>query len=87
MRRVYKYELRVIGDTQTLVLPAEAKFVHARVDEMGDPISLWFEVLTEKPTESRHFEIYPTGGDIDDGRHLATVATVTGHLVWHIYEL
>lgn len=60
---------------------------HRPGDHVGD-VSIWF--IDDTTTSPRNVKIYGTGHDLDPdtGRYLGTaiVDTITGPLVWHVFE-
>ena len=88
MRTVWKYELALIDEPQTMPMPAGATVVH--VADQKNRLCLWAEVDPDAEQEERRFVVEGTGHPIDhDGVHVGTALQwVNGvSLVWHVYEV
>lgn len=89
MKRIYRYPLE-ITDRVTLRLP-----IGARILSVGPPrggsgfhLDLWALVDPDADGEDRFFCIVGTGNPAPDfiDRHIGTVATAGGALIWHVFE-
>ncbi len=79
MRTIHKYLL-----AETIEMPAGASVL--TVQMQNDQPYIWAEVDTDRPMETRHFEIVGTGHAISS-LSIDYVGTVqAGPLVWHIYQ-
>ena len=86
-KTIWKYVL--VPEMLTISIPEGATILTAR--EQGDEICIWAEVCTEKPLETRSFEIYGTGHNIPtdmgvDRRYIGTAAIYGGKYIFHVYE-
>ena len=85
MRTIYKYELSLTDDIQTINLPRGAHIL--RFGEQDGQVVMWVDVRTDNEKDLHTFLIVGTGHDITDypSVYLDTVQMSNG-LVWHIYE-
>lgn len=90
MRTVHKFTLLTSHWCESKQVPKGAKF--CGFDFQHNNPTLWFEIDTDAPIETRHFEIVGTGNEVpDDGVHLASVQVLEEqpgrYWVWHLYEV
>jgi hypothetical protein len=86
-KTIWKYVL--IPEKLTISIPEGATVLTAR--EQGNEICIWAEVYTEKPLETRTFEIYGTGHNLSTGmgidrQYIGTAVLHGGSLILHVYE-
>ena len=91
MEVIWKYGLPIV-DRQTVTMPVGAEILG--VQEKAGGLQLWAVVNPDAQREQRVIEIVGTGNPMADviteglaRHHLATVQTVGGLLVWHVFEL
>lgn len=83
-RTVYKYVLPV-EDTVEVIMPDGAEVLH--IGDQAGTICLWALVDPDAPRVSRWLRIAGTGHPIAGAvRHLGSVVTYGGALVWHVFE-
>ena len=90
-KRVYKYSVPVDNDWHEIQMPIPYTWDIKAVACQNDPswVEFWCEVLSgETKTVTRHFRVYPTGVEVEEGHWCGTtVLNVNGYsLVWHLYE-
>ncbi len=95
MSVIWKYDLKVT-DEQVLDLPEGAQILSVQQQAgsllAGSPLQLWALVDPDNAWERRFFHVVGTGNSmpiLSRGEcltHLATVVTVRGALVWHVFE-
>ena len=85
MRTVYKYELSITDDIQTLNVPMAFQIL--KFGEQNERLVFWADVRPEKDSQLMKFQVVGTGHEIGDypAGWLDTVQMSNG-LVWHIYE-
>lgn len=84
MSEIWKYELR-IADEQILEMPEGAELLH--VAEQHGTLNLWARVIpTGQDIERRVILIRGTGTPIWSQRHIGSVLTAGGDLVWHVFD-
>jgi hypothetical protein len=88
---IWKYQLADEA-RQVVMMPSGAEILSVQ-QQHGD-LQLWAMVDPDLPKQMRVFEIFGTGTTMPDlssegrvRRHLATVQTCQGMLVWHVFEL
>lgn len=85
MLTIYKYRLQ-ITDRQILVTPP-GEILSAQMQ--GGSLCVWVLVNVSSTQKHEHtIEIFGTGNPIPEGnrKFIATVQTMGGSLVWHIFE-
>lgn len=91
MRSIFKYDLHIDGLVE-VEMPKSAEVVHVGAqDPTGRTIQMWAIVDTEdEDFETREFVIVGTGhplaGFLTADKHIATVITAGGALVWHVFK-
>lgn len=86
MRTIHKARLEVT-DSQTLMLPAEAKLLTVQVQH-GAPC-LWYECESTNPPDPRVILTFGTGHEIPADLNLAYLGTYQvsgGQLIFHAFE-
>lgn len=88
MKSVYKFQLGfLLSSREAVDMPVGAKILCVQMQ--AEAITLWAEVDTTKPIESRTFMRVGTGWVLEDGHeyneYIGTVQQYT--MVWHIYEV
>lgn len=85
MSRIWKWPLQIV-EQQILMMPAFAEVL--TVQMQGNQPHLWALVDEREKVEARTFAIYGTGHPVPDfaGAYIATIQTVGGNLVWHVFE-
>jgi hypothetical protein len=88
---IWKYQLADEA-RQVVMMPSGAEILSVQ-QQHGD-LQLWAMVDPDLPKQMRVFEIFGTGTTMPDlssegrvRRHVATVQTCQGMLVWHVFEL
>ena len=83
MKTIFKYSFNA-GTRLEVDMPTGSTVVH--VGEQNDDVTIWAQVESDNPKESRVFNIVGTGRIIPTGltRYLGTV--LIGPYVWHVYE-
>lgn len=89
MKTIWKYQIEAM--VQVLEMPEGAEVLTVQLQD--ETITLWAIVDTEKPKESRRFEVIGTGHSIEvdvskDSQliYISTVQNKSKRLVWHIFE-
>jgi hypothetical protein len=83
MRTVYKYPFSDRTES-TVQMPEGAIVTH--VASQDGRATIWAEVDTDAPPQSRSFSLVPTGGEVPAGAH--HVGTfLSGPTVWHVSEV
>jgi len=88
MKVIYKYTLRVIQSTQTLMVPihSEIRFV----EEQNNIICIWMEVdLDETISVPFRFKVLATGEEFSVNEveeYVGSVKLFNGAEIYHIYE-
>ncbi|HFQ5182182.1 TPA: hypothetical protein ACGUW2_004178 [Vibrio vulnificus] len=86
MRRVFKYKLEVVTNTQ-IELPANSEILS--VGTQGKDICLWALVGAGQETNVRTFAVLPTGATIPSNVDCSFLGTVHFHEygeVYHVFE-
>jgi len=86
MKTIYKYgfaEADNEGPVSFFQLPTGAEVLACGMQNGG--LFLWAKVDTEAPLDIRAFQLVPTGGEVPDGKFVATVFDAP--FVWHIFEV
>lgn len=86
MRTIWKFPL-FVEDEQIVRMPKGAEILHAAF-QLG-VLCLWAKVDPDADEEERYVRIAGTGHPISESggmRHIATVLTADGSLVWHVFE-
>jgi hypothetical protein len=83
MKSIWKYQLTINDDIQTVHMPAGARVVFV-ADQDEEP-TMWAEVDGSAPTEARRFRIHGTGHPIYGSWYVGTA--ICGRFVWHVYEV
>jgi hypothetical protein len=83
--KIWKYEFK--GGSMMWEMPRSAEIL--AVQYQREVLCLWARVDPNKPTESRWFQVYGTGHEIESGPALRYVGTVQQNslLVWHVFEV
>ncbi len=86
-KQIWKYVLK--RGSLNHEIPFGATFLHVG-DQFGD-ICLWFEVDPLAEKKMRQFEVFGTGDELEydigaERKHLGTIKSCGGRLIWHIYE-
>lgn len=84
-KMIHKQELSIAPNfEQHLFMPNASHIVKVGIQSPGY-IALWYEHSNPDRLQSRFFEVFGTGQNIQEDRH--HVGTVMdGDYVWHIYE-
>lgn len=88
MSVVWKFPLAPVTE-QAVVMPAGAEILH--VDEQDGRVCLWALVDPDASLVEKLISIRGTGEPIDaewkGPRHIGTVLTAGGQLVWHVFAI
>lgn len=91
--RIWKHELRVNDEVQTISAPAPWEVVHVESQNGGPSVvQVWLKVpdLSGKaedwPTQLRSFRVVGTGHSWD-GEYVGSAIVAGGMLVWHVIEV
>ena len=86
MRTIYKYELSITDDIQTLNVPMAFNLL--KFGEQDGRLVFWADIRPDNETQLKKFQVVGTGHEIGDyaALWLDTVQMSNG-LVWHIYEM
>jgi len=87
MKTIFKYEIDTFGQSIFMLKGAEILTIQPQYDR----ICIWAMVDPNAPKERRHFEVYGTGHEIDEGdsikrEYIGTCQVRGGKLVWHVFE-
>lgn len=85
MRTIFKYELAVTDDRQSVQMPKGA--ILRAVQLQYGAVTIWAEVESENPREKRSFRVYGTGNPIEQERDVYVGTVQTPPFVWHVYEV
>jgi hypothetical protein len=85
MKTIWKFPLAGGQQKHRISMPKGAKVLTAQLQ--NNDITLWAEVNDNKEKETRVFEVYGTGHEMNeyDLDYIGTVQDNSG-LVWHVYE-
>ncbi len=82
MRKIYKRKVEL--GIHEYILPLDADVVQFCDDGNGD-LCIWYMFKESAPVGRKHFYVYGTGWEIPGGIvHISS--TVSGPLVWHLFE-
>lgn len=90
---VYKYDLPITDDVIEIDMPVGAQILHLGWQPTNArQVQMWALVDPDPthPVQHRRFRIYGTGHPIPNPhelRHVGTVLTFDGQLVWHVFEV
>lgn len=89
MKKIFKYELPVIGGPNAIMMPRGAQILH--IGHQGDPerICIWALIDPNEPTDmAKTFYIVGTGHELPEPARWTFLGTVNLHpmpLVWHVF--
>lgn len=84
--KIFKYVLPV-AQWKEVEMPEGADILS--VQAQNDKICCWALVEPENPMVKRSFVVHGTGttiGSVKNLKYIATVLTLGGNLVWHVFE-
>ena len=91
--KIFKYDLEVVGEIQTVMMPLEAEIL--TVQTQDNKIKLWALVYPNNKPKPRRFQVFGTGHLVEysvkdsviDFKYLGTVQIDHGVYVFHVFEV
>lgn len=84
MKKIFKYELPIIGLNQ-IQMPVGSKLLCVQMQ--GDVICLWALVDPDRLNWEVRIMVIGTGHEVESNLHyIGTVQQLGGTIVWHIFE-
>jgi len=85
--KVWKYELQIFDNVQTISMPKFSQIVNVGMQKRK--LCMWVEVDEREDMEERYFRVFGTGHPIDISvkDYIGTGMDDGLTLVWHIYEV
>lgn len=87
MKRIFKYELDLDPEEQSVFMPEGARLLAAgrQKGTFEDHLVVWAEVDPAGELVPRSFQILATGSQVETTLDYFTTIQWPGNLVWHIY--
>jgi hypothetical protein len=85
MRTIWKFELEIADDPQTVEMPQGAEIVH--VAAQNGVLCFWAIVEPSSPKEPRSFIVHGTGHPIGNVVRTYRGTALMRPFVWHVFEI
>jgi hypothetical protein len=86
MKTIYKYGIEKVGSPNAISMPEDAKIIRVGNDGNGIP-SLWAEVDTSMPMETRLVGVCGTGDPRPEGNYIGSFEITHPEMgVWMIFH-
>jgi len=83
MTTIHKYPIKITG-YQKIMVPRDAKVIHAGLDPQGFPC-IWATVNTQNEPEAVVILVYGTGWDIDYKLSKHVSSFMQEKFMWHVF--
>jgi len=84
METIYKYELDVFLDEQTINMPDGAEIL--TIQTQNGRGQMWVKVDPHNPLVSRRFKTFGTGQELSGDTYVGTYQIQEGRFVFHVFE-